>query len=490
MIVEAQALVELDADSDEDLAEAEERLLQDEENGPPMLRVRLTGAQARAFAKRALDVVNAGPPAVPAVQPPARPGRTRMPAPERIPPRSVTRRPSCAPARRGRADRARPDPRGVERGAVLHGRARGPGSAPASTSRSPASGPCGTSPTAPSPSARSPRTRSPRRPAGASCRPPCCGTGPYGEGMCQLWIEAAAEARRAELLALVDAEEPGPGWKAVGFAEVGEGRTALLVHADDQRLRRLAVLDAVINNGDRKGGHLLPAADGRLYAHRPRRHLQRRGQAAHAAVGLGGGAADRRRRSRSSTGLAEALARRAPLAARLAELITAAETRRHARAGGARCCASGRHPSRAATWPRHPVAARLRRGRRGRRATGRPGCARQAEDRPRARPPSSGHDPPGPVRMRNIRPVTLMTCMPGPLLRSPPCLARAATSGSTTPRPAVRSPSTPVPSPVSTSAASRRTTRPTWVTRRPTTRSTSCSACGSTPSGRFTTSRT
>jgi uncharacterized repeat protein (TIGR03847 family) len=65
MIVEAQALVELDADTEEDLAEAEERLLQDEENGPPMLRVRLTGAQARAFAKRALDVVNAGRPPCP-----------------------------------------------------------------------------------------------------------------------------------------------------------------------------------------------------------------------------------------------------------------------------------------------------------------------------------------------------------------------------------------------------------------------------------------
>ncbi|KPC73703.1 hypothetical protein ADL35_27515, partial [Streptomyces sp. NRRL WC-3753] len=52
MIVEAQALVELEGDSDEDLAAAEERLLQDEENGPPMLRVRLSGAQARAFAKR------------------------------------------------------------------------------------------------------------------------------------------------------------------------------------------------------------------------------------------------------------------------------------------------------------------------------------------------------------------------------------------------------------------------------------------------------
>ncbi|MFF5407344.1 MULTISPECIES: SCO1664 family protein [Streptomyces] len=86
--------------------------------------------------------------------------------------------------------------------------------------------------------------------------------GPYGEGMCQLWIDVHAEA---ELLALVDAEEPEPGWKAIGFAEVGEGRTALLVHADDERLRRLAVLDAVINNADRKGGHLLPTADGRLY---------------------------------------------------------------------------------------------------------------------------------------------------------------------------------------------------------------------------------
>lgn len=89
--------------------------------------------------------------------------------------------------------------------------------------------------------------------------------GPYGEGMVQLWIEAAADDTGAELLALVDAEEPGPGWKAIALAEVGEGRTALLVHADDERLRRLAVLDAVLNNADRKGGHLLPTPDGRLY---------------------------------------------------------------------------------------------------------------------------------------------------------------------------------------------------------------------------------
>ncbi|AZQ70897.1 MULTISPECIES: DUF3090 domain-containing protein [Streptomyces] len=65
MVVEAQALVELEAGTDEDLAEAEERLLQDELNGPPMLRVRLTGTMARAFAKRALEVVNAGRPPCP-----------------------------------------------------------------------------------------------------------------------------------------------------------------------------------------------------------------------------------------------------------------------------------------------------------------------------------------------------------------------------------------------------------------------------------------
>jgi len=89
--------------------------------------------------------------------------------------------------------------------------------------------------------------------------------GPYGEGMCQLWIEASDDGGGSELLALVEGEEPEAGWKAIGFAEVGEGRTALLVHADDERLRRLAVLDAVINNADRKGGHLLPADEGRLY---------------------------------------------------------------------------------------------------------------------------------------------------------------------------------------------------------------------------------
>ena len=87
--------------------------------------------------------------------------------------------------------------------------------------------------------------------------------GPYGPGMVQLWVEPDPGAD--PVLALQDPAGPEAGWLPIVRAEVGEGRTALLVHTDDVRLRRLAVLDAVINNGDRKGGHLIPAADGRIY---------------------------------------------------------------------------------------------------------------------------------------------------------------------------------------------------------------------------------
>lgn len=39
---------------------------------------------------------------------------------------------------------------------------------------------------------------------------------------------------------------------------------AELVSSDNPALRRIAVLDAVLNNADRKGGHLLPLPDGRI----------------------------------------------------------------------------------------------------------------------------------------------------------------------------------------------------------------------------------
>jgi uncharacterized repeat protein (TIGR03843 family) len=173
--------------------------------------------------------------------------------------------------------------------------------------------------------------------------------GPYGEGMVQLWVEVTPEA---ELLALVDAEEPEPGWKAIGLAEVGDGRTALLVHADDERLRRLAVLDAVINNADRKGGHLLPTADGRLHAID---HGVTFNTANKLRTLLWGWAGEPLTPEAVDTlkALQEALGAEGALAARLSELITDAELDA-TRARVAVLLETGKHPEPSGEWPAIP----------------------------------------------------------------------------------------------------------------------------------------
>jgi hypothetical protein len=60
--------------------------------------------------------------------------------------------------------------------------------------------------------------------------------GPFGEGMVQLWIDVDES---------VD--------------------VVALVVKDDPRLRRIALFDAVVNNTDRKGGHLLPVPGGHIF---------------------------------------------------------------------------------------------------------------------------------------------------------------------------------------------------------------------------------
>ena len=172
--------------------------------------------------------------------------------------------------------------------------------------------------------------------------------GPYGEGMVQLWIDVAPDA--ADLLALVDAEEPEPGWKAIGFADVGEGKTALLVHADDERLRRLAVLDAVINNADRKGGHLLPTADGRLYGidHGVTFNVDNKLRTllwGWAGEPLPADAVEVLEGLRTALG--------GELGIRLAELITAAELDA-TRARVAALLTAGKHPEPSGEWPAIP----------------------------------------------------------------------------------------------------------------------------------------
>jgi hypothetical protein len=60
--------------------------------------------------------------------------------------------------------------------------------------------------------------------------------GPFGAGMVQLWIDGDPDV---DLSRLIDADLPP--------------------------LRRMAIFDAVVNNADRKGGHLIPMPDGHVY---------------------------------------------------------------------------------------------------------------------------------------------------------------------------------------------------------------------------------
>jgi hypothetical protein len=233
--------------------------------------------------------------------------------------------------------------------------------------------------------------------------------GPFGEGMCQAWVgplpgaepedaeeredggepqdggdsEVAVGARESggegnarttddadadddaaadddggqsdgggELLAIVEGGEPGEGWKPVGHVDTGTARPALLVHADDDRLRRLAVIDAVINNGDRKGGHLLTLPTGELYAidHGVSFHVDDKLRTL-----LWGWAGEDLTSEAVATlrGLAAALAEGAPLAARLSELITAAELEALRKRVDA-LISSGRHPLPSGDWPAIP----------------------------------------------------------------------------------------------------------------------------------------
>jgi uncharacterized repeat protein (TIGR03843 family) len=87
--------------------------------------------------------------------------------------------------------------------------------------------------------------------------------GPLGVGACQLWIDEPEDAET--LIGFVPAYDVPQGWFAVASARDEDGDAFALAHADDPRLSRLAVLDAVINNADRKGGHVLYAPGGHIY---------------------------------------------------------------------------------------------------------------------------------------------------------------------------------------------------------------------------------
>lgn len=89
--------------------------------------------------------------------------------------------------------------------------------------------------------------------------------GPFGPGMVQAWVDTAAPGVPGDRPDAVDLVPAGPvpdGWLAVLQAWDAEGNDVVLVHTDHPDLRRMAVLDVVANNADRKGGHVLAPADG------------------------------------------------------------------------------------------------------------------------------------------------------------------------------------------------------------------------------------
>ena len=86
--------------------------------------------------------------------------------------------------------------------------------------------------------------------------------GPHGPGMVQLWQEPDPVQEAVTLVSESVVPE--------GFLHVFDGlddrdHVISLVHEDTPVLRRMAVFDAVVNNADRKGGHVLAMTDGHRY---------------------------------------------------------------------------------------------------------------------------------------------------------------------------------------------------------------------------------
>ncbi len=100
--------------------------------------------------------------------------------------------------------------------------------------------------------------------------------GPAGRGMVQRWVDQPGDVlddadpvdeppAGPDLVDLVPVDGIPPGFLPIVQAYDYAGGEVTLVHADDDRLRRMAVFDVLINNADRKGGHILSCVDGNVY---------------------------------------------------------------------------------------------------------------------------------------------------------------------------------------------------------------------------------
>lgn len=86
---------------------------------------------------------------------------------------------------------------------------------------------------------------------------------PVGPAMCQLWIEQDPDGRP---VGVFDPTAVPEEWIPVLHAEDGDGRPVVLAHSGEPELQRMALFDAIVNNADRKGGHVLADVEGRIWA--------------------------------------------------------------------------------------------------------------------------------------------------------------------------------------------------------------------------------
>ncbi len=88
------------------------------------------------------------------------------------------------------------------------------------------------------------------------------GEGPHGLGMLQRWQEPDPDQ---VAVTIVREGRVRDGYLAVFDGLDERDRAVTLVHEDTAALRRMAVYDVLVNNADRKGGHVLAMADGHRY---------------------------------------------------------------------------------------------------------------------------------------------------------------------------------------------------------------------------------
>ncbi|WP_353950030.1 SCO1664 family protein [Knoellia sp. S7-12] len=80
--------------------------------------------------------------------------------------------------------------------------------------------------------------------------------GPWGLAATQQWVGEPHTAPDMVVDVVAPGEVPA-GWREVLRGETPEGEEVVVAHAVEAGVRTAAVFDALINNSDRKGGHLL-----------------------------------------------------------------------------------------------------------------------------------------------------------------------------------------------------------------------------------------